>query len=537
MAVFSGTTSTDFMKLFPVTDERKRQFINYAGNDFLSIRDDLIAYIKSVYPLDYQNFSESDLGIMLIEVVSYMGAVLSLKADMLANENYLRTVKSRDNLKKLLELVGVSMRAPIAAGGGGKLTVKNAAGLTPDSGWSLLLEPSRRVFAVPGEQDGAPVNYSIYKIVNNAIQDIQNSTGTVVLNDTEEINPGATDLIFENIALLEGAIRVQQGTFEADEGNKTISLMDSPVIEGSVQVFVGAGGAAQGAYTQVERIYSASGASDKVFQVVYDGDYGATLLFGDGVVGISPPPGATFTVLYRVGGGTRGNIRAEAINVQTQLTDDGGDEFSTVVENRTAITGGSDAETSEHAKRYAPLTFKRQDRVVTLEDFIAIGNNFRSKQGSIGKTTAAVRDAYSSGNIIDVYTLEKASDLHLQKASSTFKKELLEEIDPKKMLTDEVVVCDGLIRTLDLVVTVRIDKELEPRRSEIEAQVSNIILNFFNIDNNEFGKPFVAADLNRKIFGLSNVRYSTIDNVGEVTHVDFNEIIQLNNFTVNSVIV
>ena len=136
-----------------------------------------------------------------------------------------------------------------------------------------------------------------------------------------------------------------------------------------------------------------------------------------------------------------------------------------------------------------------------------------------------------------MYVLEKASDLVLQKASPTFKKELLEEIEPKKMLTDEVAVVDGLIRTLDLVVTIRIDRELENMENQIEQQVANVILNHFNIDNTDFGKPFVCTELNRNIFRLPNVRYSTIDNLPETTLVDFHEIIQLNNFTINTVLI
>ena len=96
--VFSGTTKTDFMKLGEIPDLKKKEYIDYAGTDFYQIRSNLISYIQSVYPLDYQNFSESDLGMMLVEIVAYMGSVLSLKGDMLANENYLRTVKSRNNL-------------------------------------------------------------------------------------------------------------------------------------------------------------------------------------------------------------------------------------------------------------------------------------------------------------------------------------------------------------------------------------------------------------------------------------------------------
>ena len=105
------------------------------------------------------------------------------------------------------------------------------------------------------------------------------------------------------------------------------------------------------------------------------------------------------------------------------------------------------------------------------------------------------------------------------------------------MLTDEVVVVDGLIRTLDLVVTIRIDKELSTFQQQIEQETSQVILDHFNIDNADFGKPFVATELSREIFRLPNVRYSTVDNLPEVTSVEFNEIIQLNNFTVNTVLI
>jgi len=532
--VFSGTTSTDFMKLVSIPETKKEEFINFGSDDFLTIREDLISYIKAVYPLDFDNFSESDLGMMLVELVAYMGAVFSLKGDMLANENYLRTVKSRENLRKLLELIGVDLRGPLAAAASCKMTATTAPTV---ANFPLTFTPGNRVFAITSREDGAAVNYTLYKLVNNFIQDITSTTADISLAGDEADN--ATSSVFTNVALLEGALSKEDGIFELVEGNKQVALLDSPIIDGSVQVYVtaGVGDAATGAYKEVERLYAASGATDRVFQVIYDDNFAGTVLFGDNIAGVSPPPGAEYTIVYRTGGGSRGNIIREAINVT--LTADTADEttLSFIVENSTAATGGADAETMEEAKKYAPLEFKRQDRVVTLEDYVSIGNSFLSKQGTVGKTTAVVRDAFSSANVIDLYTLEKASDLHLQKASPTFKKELLDEIEPKKMLTDEVVVCDGLIRTLDLVVTIRIDKNLSEKEGAIRQEVVSVILDFFSVDNMDFGKTFVAADLNRAIFELPNVRFSTIDNTPQTMTVDFNEIIQLNNFTVNMVTV
>ena len=499
--------------------------------------------IKAVYPLDYQNFSESDLGLMLIEVVAYMGTVLSLKGDMLANENYLRTVKTRSNLKKLLELVGVDMMGPMAAAASAKLTcTTNPAGA---ASFPLTYTAENRVFAITSKEDGAPLNYTLYKIENNIIQNIKDLTAEFTLEGSEAVNSGVGEAssVFTNVAILEGALSVQEGTFDTLEGNKRIFLTETPIIEGSVQVFIDTGNItdpAQGAYTQVNRLYSASSTDSKIFQVIYDDNYAATILFGDNALGISPPAGSRFSVAYRIGGGTRGNIGNEAINVETKIVTSDSPTAATIqvtTENITPATGGSEAETSEHAKKYAPYTFKRQDRVVTLEDYITIGNTFRTSQGTIGKTTAAVRDAFSSGNIIDLYTLEKADDLRLQKASPTFKEQLLAEIEPKKMLTDEVSVVDGLIRTLDLVVTMHIDKESETIEPQIQQEVSQVILNHFSIDRADFGKPFIVSELNREIFRLPTVRYSTVDNMPEVTKVDFNEIIQLNNFTINTVLI
>ncbi len=54
-----------------------------------------------------------------------------------------------------------------------------------------------------------------------------------------------------------------------------------------------------------------------------------------------------------------------------------------------------------------------------------------------------------------------------------------------------------------------------------------------NVDNRSFGENFSVAEINRQIFEVEEVRYSTIDNVGQDVSVDFNEIIQLNNLTIN----
>jgi hypothetical protein len=100
------------------------------------------------------------------------------------------------------------------------------------------------------------------------------------------------------------------------------------------------------------------------------------------------------------------------------------------------------------------------------------------------------------------------------------------------MATDEIVIVDGLIRTLDLVTTIRIDREHKQNENQIISSVRNKILTYMNVDNRSFGQPLEISELNREIFEVEEVRYSTLDNLGQDVLVDFNEIIQLNNLTI-----
>ena len=102
------------------------------------------------------------------------------------------------------------------------------------------------------------------------------------------------------------------------------------------------------------------------------------------------------------------------------------------------------------------------------------------------------------------------------------------------MITDDIVISDGLIRTLDLVVSITLDKRSEPNESEIVSKVRDKILEYFSVDNMEFGEGLNISDLNRDIYEVDEVRFSVIENLDKDIELDFNEIIQLNNLTITT---
>ena len=525
---FSGTITSDFMKLAPMALNRRVDLINFAATDFLSLRDSLINYVKAAYPDEYKYFVESDLGMMFIELAAYQGAVMSMKADMLANENYIATAQQRTSVKKLLELIGVRMRGPLSAAADAQITFQDSLASTG----AITISPAQRTFEVLSPEDGAQVTYTLYKVVNGLV-DQATRQANITLDPAAE-GEGTDRNVFSNLVVQEGSLVVEAGEFAATEGQKTIPLADGPVVEGSVEVFVTSPNSdSNGVYSEVDSIYFASGASDKIFEIAYDEFYNATVVLGTGVAGISPPDSSTYTVTYRVGGGTRGNLARRALATSVVAEDVSNNTFAGTLTNTSKATGGSNAESIAHAKKYAPLTFRRQDRLVTLTDYSTFANTFISTFGTVGKATAATRNAYSSANTIDIYLLEKASDSQLQRATSNFKTQLLAAMNQKKMMTDDIVIVDGLIRTLDLVCTIRIDQEQKQNEDSIKAKVRDKITNYLSIDNTEFGEDLIVSDLNRQIFEVNEVRFSTLDNVNQDIRIDFNEIIQLNNLTIN----
>ena len=80
--------------------------IKYTSKDFSTIKADLIEYTKSYFPDTYKDFNETSPGMMLIELTSYVGDVLSYYVDYNYKENVLSTATEKRNVRRLAEFLG-----------------------------------------------------------------------------------------------------------------------------------------------------------------------------------------------------------------------------------------------------------------------------------------------------------------------------------------------------------------------------------------------------------------------------------------------
>mgnify|MGYP003109660489 FL=1 len=516
---FDGTIESDFLKLGQVPDDRKPDLIDYNINGFDQYRTALQNYLRSVYPLDYNNFAASDLGQMLLEMFAYMASVLALRTDMTANEMYIDTVKNEDNLKRLLELIGVSMKGPTASKATGLLTFPDDVTPTAD----VIIPERNRTVQVINERSNVALSYTVTRQFTNGDLDLFSKDLTIPLSDFN-----GTKYV-SSLFLLEGALKTQNGTFRGGQKTRqTFEITDGPVIEGSIGLSSTEAGGTQ--YNEITNLFLASGGTQPVFEKTYTGGYGCILTFGDGVRGRLPTPGANFVVTYRTGGGGNGNIARGSLNTTVNCLNNTNVPVEATLENTTKGSGGTAAESVAHAKRYAPYFFRTQYRAVTGEDYNTLANSFVGTAGTTAKCMASLRTNGAAANVIDLFVLSKASDTQLERASVAMKKELLDYFKNYKMLTDDIVISDGVVRTLDIVATLYIDKSNKRFIDSIQQKAADKLLEYFNVDNLAFGQKISMSDVNNFMLTVPEIRFFKVDNLPEDIYVNFNEIVQLNNF-------
>ena len=87
--------------------------INYLGRDFSQFRDNLIEFAKSYFPNTYNDFNESSPGMMIMEMSSYIGDVLSYYTDYQFKETLLNEAAGKANVLSISRAMGYQSKNSI----------------------------------------------------------------------------------------------------------------------------------------------------------------------------------------------------------------------------------------------------------------------------------------------------------------------------------------------------------------------------------------------------------------------------------------
>lgn len=320
--------------------------IDYTSKDYEGFKASMLDYATRVLP-EWQSRSEGDFGVVLVELMAYMGDILSYYGDRIQGEAYLSTATQRQSILQLANLLGYIPSNGVAATGTVTLQTANpGAAVTVPAGTALTTD-------YIDASDG-PLTYETTADVL-----VPANGGTAVVT----VAHGTTSSM------------VSLGTSSGLPGQR-FRLPDLSVISGTTRVFVDTATPLDAAATVEEWTHKDflidADAGDKVFSTFVDSAGATWIEFGDGLNGGFPNVGLNVYATYRVGGGTIGNIAAGlilGINNGTLGGSVGVALDSTGVPLSSVMAGGADPESNDQIRVNAPRVFRTQNRAVTLPDF------------------------------------------------------------------------------------------------------------------------------------------------------------------------
>ena len=84
--------------------------INYLSKDFNSIKTDLMDYVKRQFPNEWRDFNDASGGMAVLELMAYVGDILSFNIDRQVNEAYINRAVEIKNIVSLAENFGYMPR-------------------------------------------------------------------------------------------------------------------------------------------------------------------------------------------------------------------------------------------------------------------------------------------------------------------------------------------------------------------------------------------------------------------------------------------
>lgn len=305
--------------------------------DFDDIKANLKTYLKGQSEFSDYNFEGSGLSV-LIDLLAYNTHYLGMNANMLANEMFLDSATLRSSVvshAKKLNYTPRSARAPIAY-----LSVQvnnnNLASVTIDKGTKFTTT-------------------------------VDNKTYGFVVNESLTTQPVNGVLKFTNLPIYEGTLTTAKYTVDSNNPEKRYILTSDRADTDTLKVTVQTStvDTTTEVYT-LARDISVVSDTDKVYflQEIDDGRF--EVYFGDDVIGKKPANGNIVILEYIVTNKTEANgatsFTGTAVGGETNIT----------VETLLSATGGSEPETIESIKYYAPLSYSSQRRAVTTYDYKSI---------------------------------------------------------------------------------------------------------------------------------------------------------------------
>lgn len=465
--------------ILPPADLRR---LDFSALDYDTARRVLIEYVYTYYPDQFNDFTNANGFVMLMDIIAAITDKLALRSDIQNNDAFLPLALSEDAVVNHLALINQRIKRQTPALVDVEVTVDQPV-------FSDLMIPAATAFSVVNGPSGSPIIYEIFRAPGDFTGNI-----TIPAGKRGTVAFGIEGQFASPVQVTSAGGPNQQFTVT------DVNILDSPIfVTGSV---AGVESEWQVVQEPIERF----GPTDKVVEITFIGS-NMIFRFGDDVTGAAPLAGQTLNFRYRVGGGIRGRIGVGVIDTTLAFTPQPPANASTQVRfrNITPSNGGTDKETLDQAKRRAPRDFAVQRSIVTPLDYAQVASTFAHPAfGSVLKAIATIRTGYNA-NLVEIYALAVGADGLPTAPNAGLKAGLETYVSDLNVLTDHVNVLDGLLHPVDVDATVVIDRNSDA--SVIKGQVETALTNFFDQVNWELGQGLYVSKIIKVIEGIDGVAH------------------------------
>lgn len=323
---------------------------------------------------------------------------------------------------------------------------------------------------------------------------------------------GKWELESRSVTLVQGETREDRTVGPATEDaarDHTVTSVFYPVLSGESEAFV-----VSGLLTSAENrsglvvavngtIWAETisllfeGPNDLVYEVDFDHLDRAIVKFGNGVNGSVLPASAEITIQYRTGGGAAGNLTQGSFDttISGALIPSTGNSPTVFLSNPYTVgSGGRDRETIVEARKNISAFVRTNDRAVTVQDYAYLASNFTDP--AAGRIAQAIGVLHQNAvpreqNIVWVYAWADRGTGQLSAPSLPLKQALHAYLNQRKMVTDEVVVVDGISTRVPVFFQYRYERSRE--KWEMEEEIRSAVAGVFALQKP--GQPLLLSDL------------------------------------------
>ena len=458
-------------------------FTKFTNLDFDQIKTSIKDYLRANSTFTDFDFEGSNFSV-LIDTLAYNTYITAFNSNMVVNESFLDSATLRENVVSLARNIGYVPRSRTAS--------KAQVSFDVSTGSSSLTMTLQAGLVCVGSSDNTSYTFSVPENISTKVV-----SGTASFND----------------------INVYQGTFltkqfVVDGSLDQRFLLDNSYIDTSTIVVYVKGIADTGLgrqYSLVDNILNIDASSEiYLLQEVQDEKY--ELLFGDGYFGKKLDNGAVITVTYIVTDGKDGN-GASKFSFSGSLRDSS--DAIVIPSNTVTITtnqksqNGSDIESIDSVKYFAPRVYESQYRAVTARDYESIIKKIYPDTESVAVVGGEELDPPEFGTVsisIKPKNGTYVSDFNKSLILSKLKQYSLSGINQK--------IIDLKILYVEIDSSIYYNSSQTSTSNSLKAKVESSLSNYASsVDMNKFGGRFKYSKVLQVIDNTDNSITSNITKV------------------------